>query len=802
MPNDVQTNKQKLENLLNTQERIVGDLSAYDSNKQQNAAFMEQGNIEATKEEIKLIDLFMTGEYVEDDMSLSEQDRVKLTEDKKRALMNRKALDQSHILMNEKTKSDSPEMAAVKLDILNLSKVIEECKNLPLTQDNMDKVEVAMRMATNSCEYYVENKNPTFKTGKKRKKLVNDLWGSLLYEAELFAKSRVYLLPAHDADRPATIGDLMGLKHDDENTIKRPKTKEEEKQGNRVPQEKQPVLSSTGKQIEEYFKDGKSLADTLKAKYPKKSDRDKKLPQLKKFISDLNTFGKNSVEIMDLNFLGKNVKILQKSNNSLYLIENHKEFRLDINVSQFSSRYEMETFSSPEVFGDAEASRLLNLYSNPAHVSNQNAGEHNRVRTMLSEFLGNKTGLVINEFNNTFKEKLIEYTRDLLAGTKTADEIKNEVIANSNESVYVNGVSLSEMIKLNEKSIDECRSMVVMNREEAVPEDPRWSEQELQVKNMIADLIYTNDTEKMDVSIGSPEIFMQEMVDRHKGALEAMLSSEDQDFVKSVLDKMALSNLTRETENGPQELANVLTTTLNRLKELYRGSENGKINKEELKTIKRELDEAVEETVRIMQNNVTEVTEAIFPEKKQATEEERRHMSLLAELKDVTNSDKGQGKFMRNTFRTYFGNVSNIDKRAMLSAVFRYSKIVDDINETDEQIIAEIQKAKIEKYKDNFKTKETDPQTRKEFYVLSEQDKTAIAEYRQYKKTLRVQSNFMGGLIRGAGPLMQKMMQGLPVSSMPKEIQEALADTKSNLLPIPEKVVQAEFISLVQCSGD
>jgi len=54
--------------------------------------------------------------------------------------------------------------------------------------------------------------------------------------------------------------------------------------------------------------------------------------------------------------------------------------------------------------------------------------------------------------------------------------------------------------------------------------------------------------------------------------------------------------------------------------------------------------------------------------------------------------------------------------------------------------------------------------------------------------------------LKGAGPLLQKMLQGLPLESFDVETQKALKDMKSNLPPIPDDVIKAQLLELVRNS--
>ena len=56
-------------------------------------------------------------------------------------------------------------------------------------------------------------------------------------------------------------------------------------------------------------------------------------------------------------------------------------------------------------------------------------------------------------------------------------------------------------------------------------------------------------------------------------------------------------------------------------------------------------------------------------------------------------------------------------------------------------------------------------------------------------------------LLKGAGPMLQKILQGLPIESFNVETQEALKDMKSRLPPIPEEAVRAQMLECVRASG-
>ncbi len=105
----------------------------------------------------------------------------------------------------------------------------------------------------------------------------------------------------------------------------------------------------------------------------------------------------------------------------------------------------------------------------------------------------------------------------------------------------------------------------------------------------------------------------------------------------------------------------------------------------------------------------------------------------------------GEGTFVRNVMRNYFDKVSNQDKQSMMKAML---------------------------------------------FSL----KPMIRDHKHAKtNSLKRTGMHLAGLLRGAGPLMQKLMQGMPQEYMMQELCDAVEDMKSNLEPIPDKYVNKMF---------
>lgn len=155
--------------------------------------------------------------------------------------------------------------------------------------------------------------------------------------------------------------------------------------------------------------------------------------------------------------------------------------------------------------------------------------------------------------------------------------------------------------------------------------------------------------------------------------------------------------------------------------------------------IEAKIDAAAKKLGDAMQSKVTQ----LFAPKEGAEEAKPNWQKTFAEFagKEGIDTSTTQGKFTMKVLQNYFKNSSGVDKRAMLSAFIRNT----DHKSTDAKLVAE--------------------------------------------------------LLKGAGPLLQKMLQGLPLSSFNAETQLALKDMKSRLLPIPDEAVKAQMLELVNSSN-
>ena len=167
----------------------------------------------------------------------------------------------------------------------------------------------------------------------------------------------------------------------------------------------------------------------------------------------------------------------------------------------------------------------------------------------------------------------------------------------------------------------------------------------------------------------------------------------------------------------------------------------------------------VAETARSLREEIKDPNEKdISPgEKKERIAAGGRKLERI--IAQTAAGDRGQGRFIKLIFSNYFKSVSLQDKRAMLASALRGAK------------------------------------------SLSVQDSARSSDaVKQSALDSAIAKNYIGGFLKGAGPLLQKLLQGMPTSILPPELKGAVEDMKSNLSPIPEKIVQGQMAAIVKGS--
>lgn len=190
-------------------------------------------------------------------------------------------------------------------------------------------------------------------------------------------------------------------------------------------------------------------------------------------------------------------------------------------------------------------------------------------------------------------------------------------------------------------------------------------------------------------------------------------------------------------------------------KEVYLGCDAGRKAIQEcldfFSTIEADIDKGVQDACDGVQKSIAEKIETIF--KKSEAEGGLRTDEIAS--KSLDEIEKAYSKeedleLIRETLKVYFTEVPELSKRQMIAA-----------------------------------------QTRHCMMTSADGTKEATAGAK------------LGALLKGAGPVMQKMLQGVnPELITDPDMKIALADMKDNLEPIPEKAIQAYLYDIIRQSRE
>ena len=304
------------------------------------------------------------------------------------------------------------------------------------------------------------------------------------------------------------------------------------------------------------------------------------------------------------------------------------------------------------------------------------------------------------------------------------------------------------------------------------------------VKNFVADLVFSDDTMVADVVVNRPGELLRKALSTDKNVIalfEIVKNPAVLDFavatpiagvVKEGFAKIAaILSEAYLAQSGNETLAQALARPdgLQRFADFFR--DETKLPGEKIaqfdaiiQTMANKGCEKIQEFI----NTVFKVNTANANVQGALTTDPYKDMTpeqIKAELdkkslNDIldaasTSEAPGQVGFFRQVISTYFTQLAKADKRSCFASAMRYATTFEFGNKQGKE--------------------------------LESANQAAL-------------NAFTGAILKGTSPLLQKMMQGLPKEIM-GDFADALADMKTNLAPMPRKVVQAHFMNIINNSN-
>ena len=428
-----------------------------------------------------------------------------------------------------------------------------------------------------------------------------------------------------------------------------------------------------------------------------------------------------------------------------------------LDVRGFLSQIEDEIAANATVYGREAALALFNAEGFDAGSS--------RARQLALNVIAGITGTLATELCHVPTTDLTELARGMLQTQGDPKAFFKERLAglNGDGVTRFNGAATLELYRkmqaTDRNQLDEMVKLPVENKTregETLVQSRRR-----RVHEFIAELVMPDDTTRYDIDRDAGRTdadIMRRTILSHKYELGIVLRSLGSD--SDLLDTFSLA--TGGEVDGVVPRTHEITTTLKarmiQLKSMVDAAGGLDAFFQALETndgagvpgladflngFSSDLASASDKVLAKMQGVLTEKLATAFRQSTATAKSKQLWQKTLDEIagSGTLDVDTGYGQLLMEALSTYFSKMEPIDRHRMASSLLRYAG--SDSNSGE----------------------------------------------------------ILGALIKGAGPVLQKLMQGLPQTALPADLRQAVADLKSNLPSIPPEMVRATLLDMVQRSN-
>lgn len=517
----------------------------------------------------------------------------------------------------------------------------------------------------------------------------------------------------------------------------------------------------------------------------------------------IRSYRSGGARAQDIRLAGVNVLFTQRQSGMLEMQIDRQRIPIPHPLGALEFHLSSDITSHVDTYGVGAAKEVLSGGIADVSEDPKQYMEHPS-RSLFINVLEAKTKLTATYFDNIPTEILRDFSMGLLENRLDEAGIRetvNSMVNNDKVQINDNEQDTMEMLRVLEKEKKaRLEKKVVMPKAEVQKEEKQdqvlWTPEEAQIKELFAEMLYSKETWEEDGALSEPKeryrklfhsnsgliaklVFKPEILDDMlkkfqfpggddmtetlKLQLKELFESEEMQELKSSMNQatlqMALNVLLGEKLGETQ--INGLATSVGWLngwtaeqKEDFKNllREKRALMLEKLDGIDETINGQVREQVAQMQEAINNSVSTVFDTKDEYRPQPK---TLAGIMQEAARGKEGQGKFMKTILTNYFKDASPMDQRAMMASAIRELK----------------------------------PLQVKEGQPVDEKTKEAQ------------QGTFLGGFLKGAGPLLHKILQGMPVDALPQVMKDALEDVRSNLSPIAPKVVESRLNKMVNESG-
>ena len=530
----------------------------------------------------------------------------------------------------------------------------------------------------------------------------------------------------------------------------------------------------------------------------------------------------------DVVVLGEKMTMRQRDNGDVEIKFDNQRIVLPFTVGFMMSQIEQDVSANLEKYGEELSKEVL---QNTFIKNQQEQIKLGNNRAIYSNILKQKAEVDSQDLINLPVEVVSDIAEQILKGELTKEVVQQQIkVFKQACTLELNEKDTLEMIKVmeeQERLNKNAKPTVIISKNEKKEEEkgPQWTPEEAELIELISDVIFSKDTWKDDLEQRSSGDRMRMVMYQHTELLAKILFNPkliDDTFNKLKIDGVdEVANMIKEQfeqlTNNPamsklkilkpekrlllfkavlgdeQDMKNaegVISEIENAQKMAKKVSSFGSkfggffgFKKEEKKeeepkeeeeetSIKdmlleqkksminkfrqmdRRIEEQAEAQVDKIQDKINETVGTLFDDKGVQASASLENLTLKQIIEKNIKGQEGQGKFFKLVLTKYFKEADIMDKRAMIASALRDVK----------------------------------PSPVEDGRELTQKEKE------------QQMGTFLGGFLKGAGPLLHKTLQGLSTDGMPESLKTAIGDMKSKLSPISEEIVKARMNKMIMNS--
>lgn len=443
------------------------------------------------------------------------------------------------------------------------------------------------------------------------------------------------------------------------------------------------------------------------------------------------------------------VQVVQDSANRLSACIDGEWRELPLNAKELRAKLEEDITKHTKFYGAKVTSDVISEHFNRTQTPGHTLEDDMRLRSLCENVFESACGVRPQALSHIITPVLAGMANTAARGQLVigGSDIPSALNFAGNSSLINDAHAIDLLAKLENTPVKDVNAKV--DTHALSPEQSSLSPEEKLVHNLIADLVFDEKSWKSDLQKAKHTFDKApEPGERIKNLLmnnlDALLTLGKRPELLDTFPEQMRDHLRPIVDELAQAAnANVLGFDLpDSAKKVAIKAQLTSTAMEDFARMEQDIKTAVGAMCSELQRNITEQFGRVLGAEP-ARVGEPQDAPTLKDLLNKTNANDNYARFMREAVNTYFERIADVDKASIVAAGLRYYAFKND--GSDES------------------------------------------------------GAFLGALLKGAGPIMHKMLQGLPLQD--EALKAAIKDMKDNLAPIHEDVVKAELLAMVERSG-